>query len=88
MIHKKLKVVKGLLLGGCAIAGTFVALTQMPQVQGSDHGDTAQNYNGGNSGADLTDLYVFPALGNARNVVFAMNVHGLIPAGQSRLGWL
>ncbi len=84
MIHKKLKVSKSWLLGGCAIAGAFVVATQMPRVQGSDHGDTAQNYNGGNSGADLTDLYVFPAPSNARNVVFVMNVHGLIPAGQSR----
>jgi hypothetical protein len=50
------------------------------QAQSSDHGDTAENIN--RIGADLTDLYIFPSPQNPANVVFVMDVHGLIPAGQ------
>lgn len=51
------------------------------RVQGSDHGDTAENIN--RIGADLTDLYIFPSPQTPNNVVFVMDVHGLIPAGQA-----
>lgn len=58
------------------------ALTGSPtQVQGSDHADTAENVS--RPGADLTDLYIFPSPRNAQNVVFAMDVHPLIPPGQA-----
>jgi len=59
------------------------ALTVSPaKVQGSDHVDTAENV--ARQGADLTDLYIFPSPRNSNNVVFAMDVHGLIPAGGAR----
>jgi Domain of unknown function (DUF4331) len=51
------------------------------RVMASDHGDTAENYN--RIGADMTDVYIFPSPENDDNVVLVMDVHGLIPAGQS-----
>lgn len=65
----------------CAVATMLVPtlLTTQP-VQASDHADTAQNYN--RVGADLTDVFIFPAA-DPKNVVLVMNTHGLIPAGQS-----
>jgi Domain of unknown function (DUF4331) len=50
-------------------------------IKASDHGDTAENYN--RIGADLTDVFIFPSPENDDNVVLVMDVHGLIPAGQS-----
>lgn len=59
------------------------ALTVKPTpVQGSDHADTAENVS--RPGTDLADLYIFPSPNNSSNVVFAMNVHPLIPAGRAR----
>lgn len=59
------------------------ALTVGPTpVQGSDHADTAENVS--RPGTDLADLYIFPSPRNASNVVFAMDVHPLIPAGRAR----
>ena len=50
-------------------------------IKASDHGDTAENFN--RIGADLTDVFIFPSPENDDNVVLVMDVHGLIPAGQS-----
>jgi hypothetical protein len=53
----------------------------------SDHQDTYNLATRGGAGstvghsADITDVYVFPAPDNANNVVFAMDVSPLIPAG-------
>ena len=51
------------------------------RIMASDHGDTAENYN--RIGADMTDVFIFPSPVNDNNVVLVMDVHGLIPAGQS-----
>lgn len=65
-----------LLLGGlvCALASTA-------PVRASDHADTAANFN--RPGADMADVYIFPSPVNNNNVVLVMDVHPLIPAGQS-----
>lgn len=44
----------------------------------SDHQDTLELVS--RPGADITDMYVFPAT-NPKDVVFALNVHPLIPRG-------
>ncbi|MEJ7639299.1 MAG: DUF4331 family protein [Singulisphaera sp.] len=62
--------------------GLLVPALTTAQAWGSDHADTAENVN--RSGADLNDLYIFPSPENANNVVLAMDVWGLIPAGQTR----
>ena len=51
------------------------------RIRASDHGDTAENFN--RIGADMTDVFIFPSPENDNNVVLVMDVHGLIPAGQS-----
>jgi hypothetical protein len=50
-------------------------------VRGSDHQDTFNLANRSNTSADITDVYVFPSPANPANVVLAMNVFPLIPAG-------
>lgn len=47
----------------------------------SDHQDSPTMIN--RPGADITDVFVFPAPGNSSNVVLAMAVYPLIPAGQT-----
>jgi hypothetical protein len=69
-----------LLLGGVMAVPAGLAINQA-RVQGSDHGDTAENIK--RIGADLTDLYVFPSPQNRNNVVLVMNARGLITAGQA-----
>ena len=70
------------LVRGAAIVLTPVLLIAASlRIEASDHGDTAENYN--RIGADLTDLFIFPSPQNDNNVVLVMDVHGLIPAGQS-----
>lgn len=49
--------------------------------RGSDHADTPTIAK--SPGADLTDVFVFPSPSDANNVVLIMNVHPLIPGGQS-----
>jgi len=49
--------------------------------RGSDHQDSPQVV--AQPGADITDVYLFPAPDNANNVVLAMDIHPLIPAGMS-----
>jgi hypothetical protein len=50
-------------------------------VRSSDHQDTYNLTNRSNTSADITDVYVFPSPSNSANVVFAMDVSPLIPAG-------
>jgi hypothetical protein len=50
-------------------------------VRSSDHQDTYNLATRSNTSADITDVYVFPSPSNPANVVFAMNVSPLIPAG-------
>ena len=71
-----------LVLGSIAAAVWLLApaLTRPAPLSGSDHADTAENYN--RVGADMTDVFIFPSPVNDNNVVIVMDVHGLIPAGQ------
>lgn len=50
-------------------------------VRGSDHQDSPTVVN--RPGADITDVFVYPALDNAQNVVLAMDVYPLIPSGMA-----
>ena len=47
----------------------------------SDHQDTYNLANRSNTSADITDVFVFPSPSNSSNVVLAMDVSPLIPAG-------
>ena len=69
-----------LLLGAGALA--VVAAVSLGTAQfaiGSDHADTVESVN--KPGIDLTDLHIFPGQ-DPNNVVLAMSVRPLIPAGQ------
>lgn len=57
------------------------ALMLSQRMTASDHGDTFENFN--RSGADMADVYIFPSPTTPANVVLVMNVHPLIPAGQT-----
>lgn len=70
--------------------GTFVAVAALVVVaiaygvhvaRSSDHQDTYNLATRSNTSADITDVYIFPSPANAANVVFAMDVSPLIPAG-------
>ena len=50
-------------------------------VRSSDHQDTYNLAHRSNTSADITDVFVFPSPANSANVVFAMDVSPLIPAG-------
>ena len=63
-----------------AVAVATVPALLLVRARGSDHADTPAI--AASPGTDLTDVYVFPALGNPNNVVLVMNSHPLIPAGQ------
>ncbi len=71
---------KLLLAAGLLAIPVAAYSVRSPRVQASDHADTAENYN--RSGADLADVFIFPSPTNPLNVVLAMDVHPLIPAGQ------
>jgi hypothetical protein len=49
--------------------------------RGSDHADTPTIAK--TPGGDLTDVFIFPSPNDPNNVVLVMNVHPLIPTGQS-----
>ncbi|MBC5806109.1 MAG: DUF4331 domain-containing protein [Candidatus Eremiobacter antarcticus] len=51
-------------------------------VRSSDHQDSPLTV--ARPGADLSDLYAFPAPDNDNDVVLVMNVHPIIPAGMGR----
>lgn len=59
-----------------------IALYNTSAVRSSDHQDSNTVLN--RSGADITDVFLFPSPQNANNVVMAMDVHPLIPAGQAQ----
>lgn len=64
-----------------AVAAFAVLLYAVHPVRSSDHQDTYNLANRSNTSADITDVYVFPSKANPNNVVLAMNVMPLIPAG-------
>ncbi len=57
------------------------ALMVSRKIAASDHGDTFEN--AGRPGVDMADVYLFPSPVTPANVVVVMNVHPLIPAGQT-----
>ena len=70
-----------LLLGAGALAAVAaVSLGTAQYAVGSDHADTVEST--GKPGIDLTDLHIFPGQDN-NNVVLALSVRPLIPAGQA-----
>jgi hypothetical protein len=71
-------------LGGIfAIAALVIAVIafNVHVVRSSDHQDTYNLATRSNTSADITDVYIFPSPTNPANVVFAMDVSPLIPAG-------
>jgi hypothetical protein len=78
----KLKRIIGGVTAAVALSAA-VALYAVHPVKSSDHQDTYNLANsvGHNTSADITDVYVFPSPSNSSNVVFAMDVSPLIPAG-------
>jgi len=74
------------IIGGVTAAvalSAAAALYMVHPAKSSDHQDTYNLANavGHNASADITDVYVFPSPSNPNNVVFAMDVFPLIPAG-------
>ncbi len=72
------------ILGSVTAAAVALAavLSSAQPAQSSDHQDTFNLANRANTSADITDVYVFPAA-DPKNVVFAINVSPLTPAGAS-----
>ncbi len=71
-------------IGGFLAAAALVAVAIVYSTHGvrsSDHQDTYNLANRSNTSADITDVYVFPSPANSANVVLAMDVSPLIPAG-------
>ncbi len=62
------------------LLGVVAALYGATFTRASDHQDSPLTV--GRPGADITDVFLFPAA-NPKNVVLAMDVHPLIPAGLS-----
>jgi hypothetical protein len=58
-----------------------IALYGVRATRGSDHQDSPTVVS--RPGADITDVFVYPAPDNPANVVLAMDVYPLIPAGMS-----
>ena len=77
-----LKKILGTVTAAIALTSAAVLYTTHA-VKSSDHQDTFNLANavGHNESADITDVFVFPSPTNPNNVVFAMNVWPLIPAG-------
>jgi hypothetical protein len=75
MIHKRAAATFA-----AAAVVTAALLYAIHPVWSSDHQDTYNLATRSNTSADLTDVYVFPST-NPNNVVFAMDVSPLIPAG-------
>lgn len=70
-----------MLLGAGALALAALAVGTTRYAVGSDHAGTVVTAQT-RPGTDLTDLHIFPG-SDANNVVLAMSVHPLIPAGTS-----
>ena len=64
-----------------ALLVATVSLYSVHLVRGSDHQDSPTVIN--RPGADITDVFVYPAQDNAQNVVLAMDVYPLIPSGMA-----
>ncbi len=69
-----------LLLGAGVAAIAALSFGTAHLAIGSDHADTVESVN--KPGIDFTDLHIFPGQ-NPANVVLAMSVRPLIPAGQA-----
>src|ERR1700680_2650513 len=69
------------LLAAAATATTAGVLYTVHPGWSSDHQDTYNLANRSNTSADITDVFVFPSPTNSANVVLAMDVSPLIPAG-------
>lgn len=64
-----------------ALIVATISLYGIHAARGSDHQDAPTVIN--RPGADITDVFVFPAPDNPSNVVLTMDVFPLIPAGMS-----
>jgi hypothetical protein len=71
------------ILGSAAFVAVAAAgvLYAVHPAKGSDHQDTYNLANRSNTSADITDVFIFPSPTNSSNVVLAMDVSPLIPAG-------
>ena len=76
-MHKRSTTLTGIAAATTGVAVIAALYTSRPAWT-SDHQDTLELVS--RPGADITDMYVFPAK-NPRDVVFALNVHPLIPRG-------
>jgi hypothetical protein len=77
---KSIAKVIGGILATSAVVIAVLALN-VGVVRSSDHQDTYNLATRSNTSADITDVFVFPSPTNPNNVVFAMDVSPLIPAG-------
>jgi hypothetical protein len=66
------------IIGACS--SVLLATVFVMRAKGSDHADTPELVS--SPGADITDVHMFPAPGDATKVVLSMCVHPLIPSGQ------
>jgi hypothetical protein len=64
-----------------SVAVVAIIALNVHAVRSSDHQDTYNLATRSNTSADITDVFIFPSPTNASNVVFAMDVSPLIPAG-------
>ncbi len=64
-----------------ALVVAAISLYGMQAARSSDHQDSPTVV--ARPGADITDVYAYPAPDNANNVVLAMDVYPLIPGGMS-----
>ena len=73
------KLIGGIVATSAVVIAVFAL--NVAAVRGSDHQDTYNLATRSNTSADITDVFVFPSPTNPNNVVFAMDVSPLIPAG-------
>lgn len=64
-----------------AVVVAAISLYGIHAARGSDHQDSPTVV--ARPGADITDVFAYPAPDNSNNVVLAMDVYPLIPAGMS-----
>lgn len=64
-----------------ALVVAVISLYSVHAARSSDHQDSPTVV--ARPGADITDVFAYPAPDNAKNVVLAMDVYPLIPAGMS-----
>jgi len=78
-----MKPIQRAIVGVIAMTAIVIAIVAYNAnvVRGSDHQDTYNLATRSNTSADITDVFVFPSPTNPANVVFAMDVSPLIPAG-------